>query len=835
VVGSFILQESLALCLTSILAVAEQEACGGAIYLRNQDGTQFALSTWQDSDDDTTLRLSGQYAADSERGRLLRLGIPFAINCRRPNTTYPVLLSDDEGTVTVLPLMLRSQPLGSLDLMSPHHSGLSSATTERLVPLANRLASLAMHVCCCQGIQIDEGHCPAFVETVGNLFLIVDTDGRILWTNETLSTALCYRHDELLGRPLTELHPPHRRREARRALHEIVSGTRTNSHIPFLRRDGSTLCNELTATRGRWHDRNVIIVVGRAVNECGGAVLELEQSRDSLEQAVNEQQARLLSQLRLQSTMACVSRELLSGEDQDASIALGLRLFGERLGADHACLYRSSAEQGAFSRSHEWHALGRELDGMPAEITPESLPWWTRQLRDEGCICLGSVASLPPEAAAERDLLDGQAVVSAVAVGISYGDQVRGFIQLEFGRQRFAPQPSTMWVLRLFADALGNALERAEAERKVRDSEKLLRGILADTDALICRFDPDGTIRFINQAAAEFLGYNADRLPGDNAFMLIPDDRREAIRTSFQSLTPDAPVHTRERLSVRKDGTARLLRWTERAFFSADGTPLHYQAVAIDISDLAQARRDAVENLRHVERTLRNAVRALAKTQEIRDPYTAGHQLRVADLSVAIARLLGMPEAQQSEVYYGALLHDLGKIRVPMDILSKPGRLTDAEFSLIQCHPDSGLDILREIHLAEAVELITVGHHERLDGSGYPAGLKGDEICIGARIVAVADVVDSMVSYRSYRPALPVSEALAEITKHSGTKYDRNVVDACLDLFVNHGYEFPDPNQSQRAAEDDGVPPPPVPATAPACPVGSYHGQTPRFAVPQRD
>jgi putative nucleotidyltransferase with HDIG domain len=184
---------------------------------------------------------------------------------------------------------------------------------------------------------------------------------------------------------------------------------------------------------------------------------------------------------------------------------------------------------------------------------------------------------------------------------------------------------------------------------------------------------------------------------------------------------------------------------------------------------------------------LRATIGVVTQTMETRDPYTAGHQRRVAGLSLALATELGLSEVIREGVEMAALVHDLGKISVPAEILSRPMRLTKAEFALIKGHPQTGYEILRNVKFPWPIADIIVQHHERLDGSGYPAGLQGDAIRQEARIIAVADVVEAMASHRPYRAALGVDVALEEIEKNRGRLYDPDVADACLRLFHEKG------------------------------------------------
>jgi putative nucleotidyltransferase with HDIG domain len=193
-----------------------------------------------------------------------------------------------------------------------------------------------------------------------------------------------------------------------------------------------------------------------------------------------------------------------------------------------------------------------------------------------------------------------------------------------------------------------------------------------------------------------------------------------------------------------------------------------------------------VEEIRH---GLEGTIEALARTTEMRDPYTSGHQQRVSQLACAIAAKMGLDEKTVDGVRVSGLVHDVGKVSIPAEILSKPGGLTPLEFSLVKEHVRVGFDVLKGVVFPWPVVETVLQHHERLDGSGYPCGLKGEAINLGARILAVADVVEAMASHRPYRPALGIDAALKEIRERQGKLYDSEAVEACNQLFAN-GFEF---------------------------------------------
>jgi len=199
-----------------------------------------------------------------------------------------------------------------------------------------------------------------------------------------------------------------------------------------------------------------------------------------------------------------------------------------------------------------------------------------------------------------------------------------------------------------------------------------------------------------------------------------------------------------------------------------------------DITERMLAEEERKRSFERLRVSLEETVDALASAQEMRDPYTAGHQKRVTELACAIARELGLTDEQVEGLRLAGLIHDVGKIRVPGEILSNPGKLSELDFKMIETHPKVGYEILKNIEFPYPVAQIVLQHHERMDGSGYPAGLKGEEILIEARILAIADVVEAMASHRPYRPARGVDKALEEISKNKNILYDPQVVDACM-------------------------------------------------------
>jgi HD-GYP domain-containing protein (c-di-GMP phosphodiesterase class II)/DNA-binding LacI/PurR family transcriptional regulator len=215
-----------------------------------------------------------------------------------------------------------------------------------------------------------------------------------------------------------------------------------------------------------------------------------------------------------------------------------------------------------------------------------------------------------------------------------------------------------------------------------------------------------------------------------------------------------------------------------------------FKQIQDQASSLRTQKANISQNLAKLRVVMSGFIKAMDQTVETRDPYTAGHQQRVADLATAIATEMKLPQDMIEGIRVAGIVHDLGKINIPAEILNKPGRLKEIEFNLIKCHPVVAFDILKNIDFPWPIARIVLQHHERLDGSGYPEGLREPDIMTEAKILCVADVVEAMASHRPYRPSLGVGVALEEITKNRGCLYDTRVVDACLQLFHSKGYDF---------------------------------------------
>ena len=338
-----------------------------------------------------------------------------------------------------------------------------------------------------------------------------------------------------------------------------------------------------------------------------------------------------------------------------------------------------------------------------------------------------------------------------------------------------------------------NITDRKAAAEAIEESEKRFMDVLYAAGDAIMLIDGE-TFVDCNEAAVRMLEYSSrDDLLMTHPWELSPAEQPDG-RSSFEKAG--------KMIKAAFEKGFHRFEWIHRKAGGEDFpvevslTAITYRGKAVlhclwrDLTEKKQAEEALKESLARTTEVQDGTIEALATLSEVRDPYTAGHQRRVTRLACAVARELGLPADRVAGLRVMGLLHDMGKISVPAEILSKPGKLSDTEFAIIKSHAQAGYEIVKEIRFPWPVAEVILQHHERLDGSGYPQGLQGDEIVLDAKILAVADVVEAMVSHRPYRPALGIELALEEIAQKKGVLYDPEVVDACLKLFAEKGFQF---------------------------------------------
>ncbi|HOD28059.1 MAG TPA: PAS domain S-box protein [Syntrophales bacterium] len=338
--------------------------------------------------------------------------------------------------------------------------------------------------------------------------------------------------------------------------------------------------------------------------------------------------------------------------------------------------------------------------------------------------------------------------------------------------------------------------ERKQAEEALRNSEARYQFLAESMADVVFTVDMNLVTTYVSPSIKRMLGFSpSERVAQNVGQQLTPESQRlilailteELEREKEAGIDPDRS-RTLELEYYHKDGSIRHLVTYIRAMRDAEGRLTGFYGSHHDITDRKRAEEELQRTLESLRKSFGATIQVMVSAVESRDPYTAGHQNRAADLARAIAEEMGLPRETIDGILMAASIHDIGKLSVPAEILSRPTKLSAPEFYLIKEHAQKGYDILKNVESPWPLAEIVYQHHERLDGSGYPRNLKGDEILLESRIMAVADVVESMASHRPYRPARGIGKALEEIEKHQGVLYDRRVVEACLTLFRERGY-----------------------------------------------
>ena len=348
---------------------------------------------------------------------------------------------------------------------------------------------------------------------------------------------------------------------------------------------------------------------------------------------------------------------------------------------------------------------------------------------------------------------------------------------------------------RAASQAITNAKLHLQIEkmRKALFHEKELLDVLMDNipDSIYFKDVKSRFIR-INRAQVKALGItDPHQAVGKTDFNFFSEEHAEkAYRDEQEIIKTGKPLIGKIEKDIRPNGWSRWVSTTKVPILDEKGKVIGIVGISRDITQYEKTKEELKHALNQLRESLGKIVQVVTLMVERKDPYTAGHQRRVADLARAIAKEMSLSSEQIEAIRIAGTIHDIGKINIPTEILGKPGRISESEFSIIKSHPKVGYEIIKRIEFPWPVADIVLQHHERMDGSGYPQGLKDDEILLESRILAVADVVEAMSSHRPYRPALGIDIALEEVVKNRGKLYDTEVVDTCLKLFKERGFKF---------------------------------------------
>ncbi len=596
-----------------------------------------------------------------------------------------------------------------------------------------------------QSLEESEKRYRLVAENVTDVIWTMDSERRLTYVSPSVTRLSGYTVDEVLAVPIREAFAPESAALVKKSVRELPGagegGTGKEERIAstmeleLKRKDGSTV----------WTETRLNPVLGPDGSGVGwiGMTRDISERRKSAQQLLDsEKQYRLLAEnisdviwvtdLNLKPRYISPSMERLLGYTVDEAMSSGLEKMVTRESA------REATERMAKANSFLKQDSGETFKPGSMEL--------------------------------EFKRKDGSTTWMDTTVTV--------------GRDAAGKPAEFMGVLRDITD-------RKKSEKAVSDSEGRFRSLIESTSDWVWEVNDKLIYTYVSRKIHDILGYEPAEVIGKAPVDLMPLKEANRVARVFDTaLTQKKPFAFMENTCLHKDGHKVVLETSGVPFFDANGNVCGFRGMNRDVTERKRAEEEAQESFRKLQRTVEGTIQAIALTVETRDPYTAGHQRRVTKLAYAIAREMSLPNDQIQRVRISGLLHDLGKIFIPTEILSKPGQLTEVEFAIIKSHPQAGHEILKNIEFPWPISDIVIQHHERMNGTGYPAGLKGDEIVMEARILAVADVVEAMSSHRPYRPAIGLEKALKEIVNNKGVLYDASVVEACMRVFGGGAFKF---------------------------------------------
>ncbi|NMC35194.1 MAG: PAS domain S-box protein [Veillonellaceae bacterium] len=605
-----------------------------------------------------------------------------------------------------------------------------------------------------------------FENSPAPMLLLDQESGKILLANQAAAQFYGYPRETLekLDAYGLSLKPPEL---LEKTLFNLAAGPRILETAHRLA-DGTFREMEIAAGPIYWQGKRVIHAIAMDVTERNQALLQLD---------------RKIELQRLAGEIVSLLSFCESWEDFRSKARKALAMVGPFSGVDRACivLFETADRREVL----EWCAPGiPPLAPFLKGRIPANFPWWLERLGNEGFLRLASVKNLPPTAETEHAFLENAGIGSLLSIAIRAEGRLSGFVGFADPPED-SLDPSTDYpLLSAIAQIIGKTLESLSAQREREIQRKRLEALFENSLEGILEYAGEGRIVRANRAFLEMFGFSGGEVEGKDLCEILeaPNALREVSIAEQIRRTLEGEAFQVEIVRSRRGGAPLFLSAMNVPRQGADGIDGAY-FIYRDLTPLKRREADLRKNLQQLAHAFRQTVEVLSAVAEARDPYTAGHQKGVARLSRAIGEKLGFSEDFNEGLFLAGLVHDIGKIAIPAGILSKPARLSEIESRLVKTHPQEAYRILSQVNFPWKIAEAALQHHERLDGSGYPAGLKGEEILLEARILAVADVVEAASSHRPYRPALCLEEALGIVTRGKETLFDPDVVDACVAVF----------------------------------------------------
>ncbi len=603
----------------------------------------------------------------------------------------------------------------------------------------------------------------AVLRQLAEAVIVLDSDARITYVNPAFSQLLGYDLQEILGQPISIL-----------AITGQPADSQPENIIKHLK-EKNVWKGEVIRRAKDGTEVQVYLSAAAVRDEQGGFAGYVGVYMDQRE--IKEAEKRV---------------EALCEVIEDLSTEFDLDALGKKAVA--GALILTGADMGAVSLlnktdgmlHHHWHT------GLPSEVVKKI----KRPFRpDEGLTSVvmrtGHSQVIADYSRFEHALSEylKLGVKSVLATPIRVAGKTQGALFAVSIGHTHAFNEAHIPVLEAIARQIGVAVQRQRKAEALQESEERYRAVFEEArDGIVLIDQKTGQIEDCNPEFEKQTGKTREQLKNIKIWELRPPGEVNAAKKKFLEIKEAGAGGAYDLDFQKPDGQIIPIEFLARTV--TIGGAQYLQSVTRDVTDRKQFEEGRRQNSERLEKALANTIQAMATAVAKRDPYTAVHQQRVTDLAVAIAKEMGLSKDGIIGIRLGATIHDIGKIYIPAEILNRPGRLTETEFNMIKTHPRAGYDIIRGVEFSWPVTKMVLQHHERLDGSGYPDGLKDGDIVLEARILAVADVVEAMASHRPYRPSLGIDAALEEIQKNRGTHYDPDVVDACLRLIKEKTFTF---------------------------------------------
>lgn len=525
--------------------------------------------------------------------------------------------------------------------------------------------------------------------------------------------------------------------------------------------------------------RNGFIPLFSKDGSINGAMVTVEDVTDEKKVDID-----LKQKLGFEKFMSRVLSRLVEEKDLESALKGILMDSGIKLNADRTGLFLFDKENHLTSCLHEWHKEGIEpqIDIMK-NIPLDEFSWMIEGFSDGKTIEIENTLETDKAKDSLKKLCLSEDTVSFLAVPVFHDEVLIGFLGVEWISEQGKWTELDISILKDVSKNLGRVIGQKKSDDTQRKTNnRFLMLVQAGFEAIVIL--KEGIIADANHATSSLFEYKPSEYIGKDLSIFFESEEKKTIEKHLE----DSSSKPLEATGIKKSGQAIHVEILAKTLFD-EKVPM--QALGIrDITGREKVSKDIIDRYETLMDVMDDTVKALATSVEFKDPFTAGHMQRVTRLACDIAESIGFSVERIQGLRVAASIHDIGKIGIPAEILSKPDELTEAERMIVEDHPKTGYDILKNINFPWPVADIVLQHHERMDGSGYPSGLSGNKILMEARIIGVADVVEALTSRRAHRSAQEKESPINELKKNKGTLYDPEVVDACLKIIQKKNFSF---------------------------------------------